>query len=272
MRFINAALLLAHFSSAAFAQPEEEKKRILIEGTKLYQSEMASWYGTDLFLEKFPERQSRVKGYFSYTKDGKPTCLFFSGEEPRKIIGSFAFDESYDTGTAVIDGEERDLTPIEADLIAIRTVAINEYSSDREMFKNYKDMNPNFIPLIDDQGKRVYVLTGPKNQGVVVFGNDYLLTFDNNNNLVSKRPLHKNIIPIYSKDSEQAVTTMHTHLPENGDLMTATDICTLKLYCPFTGWKQHYVISSKTVSVWDCENGLVTLPREAWDKLNKQKK
>ncbi len=36
------------------------------EGKTLYKSEMASWYGTDVFLEKCKSRVSLSGGYLSY--------------------------------------------------------------------------------------------------------------------------------------------------------------------------------------------------------------
>jgi hypothetical protein len=61
---------------------------------------------------------------------------------------------------------------------------------------------------------------------------------------------------------------MHTHLPQSGDYITATDICTLMLYAKFTTWDQHYVISKNDVSIWDCKkNQLVILTMEAWKKI-----
>jgi hypothetical protein len=59
------------------------------------------------------------------------------------------------------------------------------------------------------------------------------LTFDKDNNLISKKQLHKNIIPIEYGKEEEGITiesTIHSHLPETGDFITATDICTLMLY------------------------------------------
>ena len=135
-------------------------------------------------------------------------------------------------------------------------------------------MNLNLIPLVNGRDKKVYVLTGPKEHGIVVFGNDYLLTFDDANNLVSKAQLHKNIIPIKDqKDETKVIATMHTHLPETGDYITATDICTLMLYSKFTTWKQHIVVSENYVSIWDCEkNTLFAMTKKAWEKINKDQK
>jgi hypothetical protein len=95
----------------------------------------------------------------------------------------------------VVDGQEREPTKHEIDLLTIRQVALAAFRADT-LFKFYMDMNPNFIPLNDEKGKRVYILTGPQKQGIVVFGNDYLLTFDKENGLKEKRQLHKNIISI----------------------------------------------------------------------------
>lgn len=264
-------ILISLLSVKGFSQDEVATK-ILAEGRKLYRSEKASWHGTDVFLEKFSEKRPRIAGYISYTSGKSAVCIFFSEDDPGKVLGTITFDSTYNVGTALIDGVERDLTPFESDLVVIRMKALAEYKSDANLFKSYKDMNPNFIPLIDEFGKRVYILTGPQHQGVVVFGNDYLLTFDNNNNFLDKKQLHQNLISINSKGKDDVpIATMHTHLPGTGPYITPTDICTLMLYCPFTSWDEHYVISPKIVSIWDCEKGLATMTREAWDKIGKEK-
>jgi hypothetical protein len=121
----------------------------------------------------------------------------------------------------------------------------------------------------------VYVLTGAEQNGVVIFGNDYLLTYNNNNLLISKRQLHKNIISMsYGNTSDTTVVgTMHTHLPETGDFITATDICTLMLYEKVAKWQQHLVISRNYVSIWDCnKNNLAILTKQAWDNINNEQR
>ena len=72
-------LLLAIVSTVVFAQEKLDKKTkpIVAEGKLLYRSEMASWYGTDLFLEKYKSREN-IGGYFSYLANDVPTCIFFS--------------------------------------------------------------------------------------------------------------------------------------------------------------------------------------------------
>ncbi len=94
------------------------------------------------------------------------------------------------------------------------------------LFQIYENTNLNLI-LISNGEKKVYILTGPQQSGVVIFGNDYLVTFDKANKLIGKKRLHKNIIPLPyegTDDEKKTEGTVHSHLPETGDFITATDI------------------------------------------------
>jgi hypothetical protein len=268
-------LFLTLFSLGVFAQknPTVEAQPIVEEGKLLYKSEMASWYGTDLFLENYTNRDN-IGGYFSYIDNDISKCIFFSKAENPKVIGTISFDSTYNVETAKTDLTERDFTQSEYDLYQIRKIALDELNTNSDgLFQFYENTNPNLIPLINGQEKKVYVLTGPKISGVVIFGNDYLLTFDKNNKLTTKQQLHKNIIPIeYGSVEEEKETgiTMHSHLPETGDFITATDICTLMLYEKFTKWKTHNVVSKKYFNTWNCETDeLTVIPMSTIDKINK---
>ncbi len=257
-----------HLSHDGLAQADQ--KTIETEAQRLYSSEMASWKGTDLLLQKYPDKQKDIGGYFSYSAGSNTVCLFYSKANKSRVIISFTFDNTFSTSTAIINEEERELTVAEQELLAIRQQAVNEYTTDK-LFKRYENINPNFIPLIDGLGKRVYIFSGPIQSGVVVFGNDYLITFDNKGRIKEKRALHQNIIIMDAagKEGKELTASMHTHLPKTGELMTATDLCTLMLYCPYVQWRQHYVISSKYVSVYDCVDGFAIMTRKAWDRINK---
>lgn len=263
--------LLITFKTFAQDNPTALAQPIVREGKLLYKSEMASWYGTDLFIAAYKER-ANIGGYFSYIENETAKCVFFSKSENPKVIGTIYFDSTYNTKTAKTDLGEREFTILETDLYAIRKIALATINSDT-LFKTYKNMNLNLIPLIHNNEKKVYVLTGPEQQGVVVFGNDYLLTFDSNNNLTNRKQLHKNIIPINYGGKEEAGKeiegTIHSHLPETGDFITATDICTLMLYEKFTKWKQHNVVSKNYLNIWNClTDELVVIPMETIKKIN----
>ena len=247
---------------------------IAAEGRLLYRSEAASWYGTDVFLEKLKSKAPDSGGYFSYTDNGKSSCVFFSKDAVPKTVAVISFDSTYNVKTAEIDTSARALTPYEADLYTIRKKALEVIKSDT-LFKTYQNTNPNLIPLIDKGRKqrKVYVLTGPSVPNVVVFGNDYRIDFDARNNIVAKSRLHKNIMPIPYGKGEAQKAGMHSHLPSTGEYITATDICTLMLYEKFPGWKQYYVLSPTYISIWSCEKDeLVVLTRKVWDKINEDQK
>lgn len=268
-------LFLILFSLSIFGQknPTDEAQPIVAEGKLLYKSELASWYGTDLFLENYQEREN-IGGYFSYTDNDIAKCVFFSRAENPKVIGTISFDNTYSIETAKTDLTEREFTPTENELYQIRKIALDELNTNTDgLFKFYQNTSPNIIPLINGEEKKVYILTGPKVSGVVIFGNDYLLTFDKNNKLVTKKQLHKNIIPIeYGNEEDGNVIedAMHNHLPETGDFITATDICTIMLYEKFAKWKTHNVVSKKYLNIWDCETDQLTvIPMSTVKKINK---
>lgn len=268
-------LFLILFSLSIFGQknPTDEAQPIVAEGKLLYKSELASWYGTDLFLENYKEREN-IGGYFSYTDNDIAKCVFFSKAENPKVIGTISFDNTYSIETAKTDLTEREFTPTENELYQIRKIALDELNTNTDgLFKFYQNTSPNIIPLINGEEKKVYILTGPKVSGVVIFGNDYLLTFDKNNKLVTKKQLHKNIIPIeYGNEEDGNVIedAMHNHLPETGDFITATDICTIMLYEKFAKWKTHNVVSKKYLNIWDCETDQLTvIPMSTVKKINK---
>lgn len=262
-------VLLTALTAAGQSNPTEAAQPIVEEGKMLYRSEMASWYGTDLFLAAH-KTQDDIGGYVSYSTGDFSKCVFYSRDEPPHIIGTITFDSTYNTKTASADLRERTLTDLEMDLYELRKNALHEINSDT-LFKHYSNTNLNVIPLIYKNEKKVYVLTGPEITGVLIFGNDYLLTFDSRNKLLGKKMLHKNIIPVkYGKQEEgEPISAVHLHRPETGDFMTSTDICTIMLYEKMTTWKSCHVISEKYLNIWDCEkNQLTVITREALDKID----
>lgn len=266
-RFILLLSLL--ITGNVFSQNQDE---ILAEAWLLYNSEMASWHGTDIFRARFADRSDKVGGYFSYSEGHEHTCIFFSTDDDPDVLASITFTDNFVPEAAMVKDTPRKLTSFEKDLFTIRQKALSESVTDT-LFKRYNNTNLNFIPLIVKDKKKVYVLTGPTVTGVVIFGNDYLIEFDKKNNIKKKRALHANIIPIEYTDNPGETTTMHSHVEETGDLITATDICTLLLYSPYTHWEQHYVVSKKNVSIWNCKKDeLLVLTREAWDRINEHQR
>jgi len=271
-------LIAHHLVLAQEVNADSATDAIVAEAKELYRSEMASWYGTDVVVEKHPQKD-KLKGYLSYAEGEFTKCLFFSNTDPVKVMAVVTFDSSFSVNKASINFDEREPTEYEKTLYTIRRKALEEINTNKDsLFKFYKNTSLNLIPIVYKGEKKVYVLTGPSVSGVVVFGNDYLFKFDENNNILSIKRLHKNIIPINygeekDKDGNVIIGTMHSHLPETGEFMTPTDICTLMLYGKMANWKQHTVMSQTYMNIWDCEKKIyVAITREAMDKINQDQK
>jgi hypothetical protein len=132
--------------------PTEEAQPIVAEGKLLYKSEMASWYGTDLFLEKYSQREN-IGGYFSYTDQEIIKCVFFSRNDLPTVIGTISFDSTYNTETAKVDLTERNFTNTETQLFEIRKIALQQVNTD-SLFKSYQNTSLNLIPLVNGKEKK----------------------------------------------------------------------------------------------------------------------
>jgi hypothetical protein len=273
MKRLLLLITFINISLAAIGQQRDLVKiadSIRAEAEVLYRSEFASWYGTDVFVEKCPARRSRSAGYLSYDNGKNLINIFFSNAPTPTVLATISFGYDFNTANYKLDTTDRQFNATERTLYDIRKAAIEEMGRDT-LFKGYKNTTLNPIPIISGGKKMLYVLTGTNQNGVMLIGNDYLLNFDKDNKVIAKRSLHKNLMPIQMKDNSGKITVggMHTHLPETGDFITATDICTLMLYEKFTTWKQHIVLSQNYTSIWDCErNKLSIVTADEWKKTN----
>ncbi|WP_260118711.1 hypothetical protein [Elizabethkingia anophelis] len=248
-------------------------KEIKDEGIKLYRSEMASWYGTDVFLVNYKNKEN-IGGYFSYINDNVPVCIFFSKEN--KVIGSVAFPASYNPKDSRLDLTVRDFTNVEKEYFDIRQKALQRIKTDT-IFKAYKDTNLNLIPILDKSKSgqnKVYILTGTTQNNLVLFGNDYLITFNKDNDIEKTEKLHKSLIAMKTKDEkgENMVSGVHSHILPDWLYITPTDICTLMLYQHIHNLESYITISKKYTSIWDCKNNnLAIMKTEDFEKMNKSK-
>ncbi|WP_196889186.1 hypothetical protein [Aureivirga sp. CE67] len=268
MKTIKIVMLLFLSITTSFAQTKEEK--IMEEAMLLYNSEKASWHGTDIFMAKYSDLKSVAGGYVSYSKDGKHHCIFYDKQETPNVLVRFSFDDDFDLSKVKIDDDKRKVSEKELNLITIKKIAHNKVRTD-SIFKHYENSNLNLVPIISKKEKKVYAITGLNVGGVVVLGNDYLMTFNKKNKLKKIKSLHKNILTFDTSDQEinKGAVTMHSHLKSSGYMISPVDVCTLMLYEPYAGWKQHIVVSEKFVSFFDIkERSLVIITRKAYDRMN----
>lgn len=260
-------LLLQYANLLAQFQTREE---VIAEGIKLYKAELTSWNAADLFAEKYAEKSDDIGGSFSYATGAVMVCVFFSKAVNPTVIATVEYDSMLSVKSGRIDKKERIFTKFETGLYMIQLQSIIAMASDIILFKRYSNTNVVIIPLSDSVSKKAYIITGVKQSCMVIFGNDYLIEFDENNKITSKRYLHKNIIPLecakdINMDNSNIPGTMHIHNIETGSLPTPTDICSLLLYSKQANWKQHFVFSPDGVCIWNCDtNELTLMSKEEW--------
>ncbi len=273
-KLILALLLIA--SSLAFSQNKKSEK-ILNEGKLLYRLEKGSWYGTDDMLARFKTKRDSVGGYLSYeTADKNINTIFFSRFDNDRILIRYAFDSMPKPQPIKIDTINQKATELEKNLIKIRQDAKDRAFSEKDTFFSfYENTLYNFIPVVTDKERNVFILTGTNALKAVLIGNDYKLSYNRKFEFERKEKIHNSILqfPFASEeeDEEKTITTFHSHVIT--EYISSTDICTLLLYKDFVDWNQHIVISEKEVSIFDLEKeSLFTMKREAWEKIYDQEK
>lgn len=255
-----------------FGHSQNKKtEKIIEEGKMLARLEKGSWFGTDDFFERFPSKRDSIGGYVSYQDENKKIItLFYKRSNPEEIVVRYTFHKNPLIIPEKIDTINKQVTPLEKDLIAINSEARKTVMEDSEgFFSHYENTSFNFIPIISKKQKRVFILTGPQTNGIVIIGNDYVLEFDKKNTLKRKTKLHNSILhfPYQSENQDSPIeSTMHSHVLD--DFITSTDICTFLLYKDFVEWDQHIVISKKQVSFFNLkEETLFTMKRKDWEKI-----
>ena len=218
------------FSNLTVFSQGKQTEKILSEGKLLFRLEKGSWYGSDDMLERFKTKKDSVGGYLSYeASDSKIKTIFFSRYNSEKVLIRYEFDSLPQPKPITIDTINHTATKLEKNLIAIRQDAKDKaYSLVDNFFSFYEKTSFNFIPVIKDHERNVFILTGPQVSGFVLIGNDYKLTYNKKNEFVKKEKIHNSILqfPYTSKDKENpTVSSMHSHILTK--YISSTDICTL---------------------------------------------
>lgn len=267
--FILFAFVMLSISSYS---KEPDPRAVLAEGKLLYHLEKASWFATDDYLVRFAHKIEQGGGYVSYqTHEGFINTVFFDKNDPDKLQVRYTFDISPKPIPLIIDSVDMDVTMIEKDLIALRQDASKIASYACTIYKN---TSMNFIPVISEKERKVYILTASENKGILLLGNDYLFRYGVNNKFKDMKRIHNSLIEIpYDVEGKSKEISAGVHSHVFSDIIDPTDICTLLLYRDYVKWRQHYVISKKYVSIFDMEKeDLVVMTRKAWDNISKQSK
>ena len=234
MKKLSFALLLTLLSSVLLAQEIELSESelqnkldsILFEGNLLYKYEKSAWISSDLALEN-PEIKDDLYGYLSYEDQGEIKTIML-GENFQTCIAEYAFQNNFDVPKSV-KTEKRALSNKERTLIDIREKILeNIYKNEYEITVR-EGYTLNLILLPFEDKYKLYFIPGAIRVHEIPFGNDYVFIADKDGMIESWQKFHSILI---STDVENAQEIAHSHL-KTTPFITATDICTFKLYAPF---------------------------------------
>ncbi len=265
MRHIVAIILFTVILSPAKAQEEPVKAildSILNEAGLMYAYEKAVWHSTDLLMtdRKIKEvyggyvvRHSADSVFVSYVSKNKVDCIAY-----------YVFTMADLVNPCIVSKDVKPLQETEKGLFDIKQKMISQMLDSKYNISIPDGFSPNFVFFKEDSIFKLYMIMGTSESGVIPFGNDYVFWGDAEGNITDWKKFHSRMVPAYSKGphDEQVRSVIHSHL-KTTPYITATDICTFRLYgelcgldefsvyCTATGKYYKYLLKTNTIEVND---------------------
>ena len=216
---------------------------IIKEANTLYYFEKAAWNSSDL-LRSSEKANVSIGGYVAYNINDT-VIITYASENQIMRIANYRFLNSNLDEPFAINYEAVKLNDIENQLFDIRKKILSQLLNGAYEVLIYENYSPNFVLIKDQSEFRFYIIMGANKAGVVPFGNDYLFKADKDGNIIEFRKFHSKMIPVYSEyDNGGKVTSAtHSHL-KTTPYITATDICTFRLYAQYTDLVEFKVYST----------------------------
>lgn len=198
---------------------------ILHEANRLFNYEKSSWITTDLAMEE-PSIRPDYHSFLTYeVNNGMKTIVLSKDAECIYEALFFLKNDSYKENMI-----KRDLSRYEENLLKIRENIINQLIDEEYDVGAPDGFSLNMILLPFENGFKFYILTGTSERNIIPFGNDYLFYTDKEGTIQSWKKFHTKLVPLFTHVKGEAVVTLsHSHVKEE-PFISATDICTFKLY------------------------------------------
>jgi hypothetical protein len=242
--FLSLSILVSGQSSVSLDLLKIKVDSILKEGNLLYQYEKVAWVSTDIALSQ-KNIKKNYGGYFVYII-GDTIKSIILGKDKIKCIKEFMFVKNVKKPDKAIDSD-RYFTDYEKLLLSIREKVINEINQNSTKYgiSCPEGFNINIDLIPSGKNYKVYLITGTSESDVIPIGNDYLFTTDDNGSIVSWKKFHSKLLPQPAKgpNGENIRECTHSHLRIE-PYISATDICTFKLYGSLFGLNEFSVYST----------------------------
>lgn len=244
MRKHFSLILTLIFSLNLFSQEEINLAKldsILEEADLMYKYEKSVWNSTDLLMSN-KKLKKNYGGYIVHHSNDTLTVTYLDKNQKESIARySYKFDNL--SKFLITSIESPQLTSLEKELFDIKGLIANQLSDSKYNVTIPQDYNPNLVLIKENDEYRLYIIMGTSKTGVIPFGNDYLFKANSKGKIIYWKKFHSRMIPTMAEFNGQKVTeSFHSHL-RTTPYITATDICTFRLYAQYTELEKFSVYS-----------------------------
>ncbi len=218
---------------------------IVKETDLLYRYEKITWVSTDLLMSD-KKMSGKYGGYVVYHSNDS-MFISFVDKKQKDRIAKYCFLTNDLTKPIFSEKKTLSLSLTEQKLLEIKTKIINQLSDQKYEVGIPQGYNPNLVLIKEENIFKLYILMGTSESGIIPFGNDYLFWSDLEGNITNWKKFHSRMVPAPCKspDGEKVRSVIHSHL-KSTPYITATDICTFRLYAGFCDLKEFKVLCTAT--------------------------
>lgn len=238
-------------------QMKEKCDSILQEADWLYRYEKAAWTSVDRAL-KTSEGKKSFNGYLVY-RAGDTIKSIVLNQKGRSIYEA-SFLEQPDV-PCLEKVKDRALSDVEMILLIMRGKIVNEIAANQYKVDRYGGYGLNMILMPFEAGYKLYLIMGTSNSGIIPFGNDYVFIADVDGNILSWRKFHSGLLSMpVTADGQDVREITHSHL-KGEPFISATDICTFRLYSERTDLTRFsvYSIALSRYFTYDRKTNTITI-------------
>jgi hypothetical protein len=218
---------------------------IIKEANILFRYEKAVWNSTDRLLAE-TKLKNDYGGYVVY-HSGDTVSVAYVNKKRSDRIAFYSYTSSNLEVPLEFSDKKVPLNPLEQELLTVKVKMLEQLSDPKYEVTIADGYSPNLILLKETIGYKLYIIMGTSKSGVIPFGNDYLFNGDTTGTIIRGKKFHSRMIPTESRgpNGEKVFSAIHSHLKTTPHI-TATDICTFRLYGELCGMEEFKVYCPAT--------------------------
>lgn len=206
---------------------------IVQEADLLFRYEKAVWVSTNLLMSN-RKLKNKYGGYVVY-HSSDTTYVTFLDKNQKRAIAKYTYINSDFNSPAKTSLDSKEFAQIEQELLFTKMKVIEQLANSKYEVTIPDNFQPNLVLIKTYFGYHLYILMGTNESGLIPFGNDYLFKIDTNAEIIEWEKFHSRVIPVQSEIPGKGKVQSSTHSHRKSTpYITATDICTFRLYAQYT--------------------------------------